>query len=48
MEEAQALADRIGIMTNGTLAMLGTLEELEKVTGKTGLEEVFIEVAEKE
>ncbi len=46
MEEAQSLADRIGIMIKGKLVKTGTLEELEKETGKKGLEEVFISVAE--
>ena len=48
MEEAEALADRIGIMIKGRLVKLGTLEELENATGKKGLEEVFVAVAEGE
>jgi multidrug/hemolysin transport system ATP-binding protein len=48
MEEAEALADRIGIMIKGRLVKLGTLEELEKDTGKKGLEEIFVTVAEGE
>ncbi len=48
MEEAEALSDRIGIMIEGEMVRLGTLEELEAETGKKGLEEVFISVAEKE
>jgi ABC-type multidrug transport system, ATPase component len=48
MEEAEALADRIGIMIKGHLVKLGTLEELEKETGKKGLEDVFVTVAEQE
>ncbi len=48
MEEAEALAERIGIMVSGKLVDLGTLEELEKKTGKKGLEEVFIAAAERE
>ena len=48
MEEAEALSDRIGIMISGRLVHLGTLEELETLTGKKGLEEVFVHVAEKE
>lgn len=46
MEEAEALSDRIGIMIDGHMVMLGTLAELEAATGKKGLEEVFIHVAE--
>ena len=41
-------ADRIGIMIKGRLVKLGTLEELENATGKKGLEEVFVAVAEGE
>ena len=47
MEEAEALADRIAIMIDGQLALTGTLSELEEVTGKKGLEEVFVSVAER-
>ena len=46
MEEAQALADRIVIMTEGKVRAIGTLEELEAKTGKKGLEEVFVSIAE--
>ena len=48
MEEAEALSDRIGVMMNGRLVQLGTLSELEAATGKKGLEEVFVHIAEKE
>ena len=46
MEEAQELADRIVIMTEGKVRAVGTLEELEARTGKKGLEEVFVSIAE--
>ena len=46
MEEAEALADRIAIMIEGKLVHAGTLRELEELTGKKGLEEVFVHVAE--
>ena len=46
MEEAQSLADRIAIMLDGRIAELGTLDELEALTGKKGLEEVFVHIAE--
>ena len=39
---------KIGIMIKGRLVKLGTLEELENATGKKGLEEVFVAVAEGE
>ena len=46
MEEAEALADRIYIMINGSLVAEGTLGELEAMTGKKGLENVFVHIAE--
>lgn len=46
MEEAQQLSDRIGIMIDGRLAALGTLCELEARSGKQGLEDVFVKIAE--
>ena len=46
LEEAQALADRIVIMNKGKVMAIGTLEELETMTGKKGLEEVFVTIAE--
>ena len=46
MEEAEQLADRIAVMIGGRIAALGTLEELEAQTGKKGLEEAFIAIAE--
>ena len=47
MEEAEALADRIVIMSEGCVKAIGTLEELENMTGKKGLEDVFVDIAEK-
>ena len=46
MEEAQALADRIGIMKNGSLLFVGTREELYGETGKTTVEDAFVALAE--
>ena len=46
MEEAEALADRIGVMIKGRMVDIGTLEELEQKTGKKGLEEVFVSISE--
>lgn len=48
MEEAQSLADRIVIMNEGKVKAIGTLEELENMTGRKGLEEVFVTMAETE
>ncbi|MBO4608582.1 MAG: ABC transporter ATP-binding protein [Lachnospiraceae bacterium] len=46
MEEAEALADRIAIMIDGRIVMMGDLASLEARTGQKGLENVFISVAE--
>ena len=42
MEEAQALADRIGIMKNGHLLAVGTAEELMEKTGARDFEAAFV------
>ena len=44
MEEAEALADRIGIMKDGRLLFVGTKEALYARTGKQSVEEAFIEI----
>ena len=44
MEEAEALADRIGIMKDGKLLFVGAKEELFAETGKANVEEAFIAV----
>lgn len=46
MEEAERLADRIAIMIDGHIAAIGTLSELERLSGKSGLEESFVKIAE--
>ena len=45
LEEVEALSDRIGIMANGRLIEVGTLDDLEKKTGTKNLEEVFVALA---
>ena len=45
MEEAQALSDRIGIMSNGELRAVGTADELIKRTGTLNMEEAFVALA---
>ena len=45
MEEAEMLADRIGIMKGGELLFVGTKEELFNQTNKTSVEEAFIKIA---
>ncbi|MBE5949265.1 MAG: ABC transporter ATP-binding protein [Lachnospiraceae bacterium] len=47
MEEAETLSDRIAIMIDGKIATCGTLAEIEALTGKTGLEDAFVEIAER-
>ncbi|WP_374711682.1 ABC transporter ATP-binding protein [Symbiobacterium terraclitae] len=42
LEEAEALADRIGIMHGGRLQALGTVAELKAQTGTESLEEAFL------
>ena len=44
MEEAEALADRIGIMKSGKLLALGTVEELNERAGTTDFETAFVSI----
>ena len=44
MEEAESLADRIGIMKDGKLLFVGTKEELFKQTNKDNVEAAFISI----
>ncbi len=48
MEEAQALSDRIGIMKNGKLIMIGTADEIKKETGTENFEEAFVRLVKEE
>lgn len=45
LEEAEALADRIGIMAKGELRAVGTAEELKQKTGKDNFEDAFVAIA---
>ncbi len=45
LEEAEALCDRIAIMTEGKLRAVGTASELKRLAGKDCFEEAFIEIA---
>lgn len=47
MEEAERLSDKIAIMVNGRISAIGTLSEIERISGKTGLENAFVEIAER-
>lgn len=44
MEEAEALSDRIGIMKNGTLLAVGTVEELNTKANTTNFETAFVSI----
>ena len=44
MDEAESLADRIGIMNRGHLVTVGTPSELKERTGTTRVEEAFIKI----
>ena len=44
MEEAETLSDRIGIMKNGKLIAVGTVEELNKRTGTKDFEATFVSI----
>ncbi len=44
MEEAEALSDRIGIMKDGRLLVLGTADELKKKAGTDRFEEAFVAI----
>jgi len=45
MEEAEALSDRIGIMSNGRMTAMGTAAELMEKTGTDKFEDAFIALA---
>ena len=44
MEEAETLSDRIGIMKNGRLLAVGTVEELNKMSGTKDFETAFVSI----
>ena len=44
MEEAEALSDRIGIMKDGHLLAMGTVEELNRMTGTNDFEAAFVSI----
>lgn len=45
MEEAEALSDRVGILSGGHLTACGTVSELKALSGQTSFEEAFIRLA---
>ncbi len=48
MEEAEALSDRIGIMSAGKLIISGSVEELKEKTGESSIEKAFINIVKGE
>ncbi len=48
MEEAEALSDRVGILKNGHLLAVGTVEELIGRAGATRFEEAFISIVKED
>lgn len=48
LEEVEFLADRIGIISRGSLKCVGTLDEILKNTGAGNLEEAFLSLTEEE
>src|SRR5580693_547777 len=44
MEEAEYLCDRIGVVHQGKLRALGTMDELRELTGKHRLREIFLDL----
>ena len=48
MEEAEALSDRIGIMSRGKLLTVGTVEELKKQAGASDLEGAFVKIVKED
>lgn len=48
MEEAEALSDRVGIMKDGRLLAVGTVEELKEKTGTDDFEKAFVAIVKEE
>ena len=48
LEEAEALSDRITVLSKGTLCALGTAQELMKKTGAASFEDAFVTLAGRE
>jgi len=46
MEEAEYLCDRIGVVHQGRLKAMGTMDELRESTGKLRLREIFLDLLE--
>ncbi|MGW8458304.1 ABC transporter ATP-binding protein [Bacillus atrophaeus] len=48
LEEVEALADRVGIIHDGKLHALGTIDELKEKTGHSSLQDIFLTLTEEE
>ncbi|WP_406621920.1 ABC transporter ATP-binding protein [Bacillus atrophaeus] len=48
LEEVEALADSVGIIHDGKLHALGTIDELKEKTGHSSLEDIFLTLTEEE
>ena len=48
MEEAESLSDRIGIMKNGKLLAIGTVDELNERAGTNDFEAAFVSIVKEE
>ncbi|MDD4069760.1 MAG: ABC transporter ATP-binding protein [Candidatus Izemoplasmatales bacterium] len=46
LEEVEALSDRIAIIDNGKLKIVGTIEQLKEKTGLEKLEDIFLSLTE--
>lgn len=46
LEESEHLADRIAVVKEGNLKAIGTLAELQQLTGEEKLEEIFLKISE--
>ena len=44
LAEAEALSDRVGIMKDGTLLALGTVDELKAMAGTQQFEDAFVAI----
>jgi sodium transport system ATP-binding protein len=44
MEEAEYLCDRIAVISDGKLKMIGTMDQLRAATGKQRLREIFLDL----
>ena len=45
LEEAKALCDRIAVMAHGKITAVGTVDELESLSGESDFERVFLKLA---